>query len=126
MVLPGPTSNAAERPGNSNLNAFGQGLGGTPALAGAEQFRTKVEQHLTIATFPIGNQRQVSGGVDHLDQRPYRPLEKLTVLTSTPQFPDKTRRSLQQYDSPPFSVLGGKVFFTLVYTSSPSTTRLRN
>src|ERR687896_1533230 len=126
MVLPGPTSSAAERPGNSNLNAFGQGLGGTPALAGAEQFRTKVEQHLTIATFPIGNQRQVSGGVDHLDQRPYRPLEKLALLTSTVEFPDKARRPLQQYTSPPLSLLWGKVFFTFVYSSSPSTMRLRN
>jgi hypothetical protein len=52
---------------NSNLNAFGQGPGGTPALAGAEQFRTKIEQHLAIPAFTIGNQRQVSGGVDHLD-----------------------------------------------------------
>jgi hypothetical protein len=34
------------------------------------------------------------------------------------EFPDKTRRSLQQYDSPPLRVLGGKVFFTLVYSSS--------
>ena len=105
---------------------LGRVLGGTPALAGAEQFRTKVEQHLTIATFPIGNQRQVPGGVDHLDRCPYGPLEKLTVLTSTPQFPDKARSSLQQDDGPPLSVLGGKVFFTLVYSSSPSITNLIN
>src|ERR687892_403753 len=126
MVLPGPTSSAAERPGNSNLNAFGQGLGGTPALAGAEQFRTQIEQHLAISAFAIGNQRQVPGGVDHLDQRPHRPLEKPAILTSTVEFPDKARRPLQQYDGPPLSVLRGNVFFTFVYRSSPSTMRLRN
>jgi hypothetical protein len=30
-----------------------------------------------------------------------------------PQFPDKARSSLQQDDGPPFSILGGKVFFYL-------------
>ena len=96
---------------NSNLNAFGQGLGGTFALAGADHFRTKIEQHLAIPTLAIGNQRQVPGSVDHVDQRPYRPLEKLAILTSTVEFPDKARRPLQQYDSPPLSVLRGNVFF---------------
>src|SRR2546430_16484456 len=52
---------------NSNLNAVGQGLGGTSALAGADAFRTQIEQHLTITTFPIGNQREIPGGVDHVD-----------------------------------------------------------
>jgi hypothetical protein len=27
------------------------------------------------------------------------------------ELPDKARRPLQQYDGPPLSVLGGKVFF---------------
>ena len=52
---------------NSNLNAFGQGPRGTPALAGADHCRTQLEQHLTITTFPIGNQREIPGGVDHVD-----------------------------------------------------------
>src|SRR5947208_4309314 len=111
---------------NSNLNAFEQGPGGTPALAGADQLRTKLEQHWAISAFPIGNQRQVPAGVDHLDPHPHSPLESLTVLTSPVDLPDKTRRSLQQYDSPPLRVLGGNVFSTLVYSSSPSTTRVRN
>jgi hypothetical protein len=105
---------------------LGRVLGGTPALAGAEQLRTKIEHHLTLPAFAIGNQRQVPGGVDHLDQRPYRPLEKRAILTSTVEFPDKARRPLQPYASPSLSVLWGNVFSTFVYRSSPSTTRLRN
>ena len=85
------------------------------ALAGADPFRTKIEQHLALPAFAIGNQPQVPRGVDHLDQRPHRPLEKLTVLTSTVEFPDKTRRPLQQYDSPPLSLLRGNVYLRVPF-----------
>ena len=77
-----------------------------PPLAGADHFLTDVEQTEAIATFPIGQQRQVLGLLDHLTQRLDGLFKQTLSLFSTVKLPDEPGGSIHQHHRPAFRCIG--------------------